>query len=205
MIRIKIGLVISVVCVFACSSGVTKETNTDPTVETVNYHVAAVFDKFDAVTGKMSIHHEPIEGYMPEMDMTASIIDPKLADGLKQYDVVDLEILRKGAELTITSLKPGNNDLLKGGRQIYYANCAVCHAVDGKGVEKKGIPLISGHALDHTNEENIKRVTNGKGDEMPAFRDKLSAEQIKTVVDWVRETLQKAPPRTDTKKKDHHH
>ena len=75
------------------------------------------------------------------------------------------------------------------GPAVYAANCARCHGDEGEGT-KKGIPLISGHALHHTADEYIKQVNNGKDKKMPGFKDKLSPEDIAAVVDFVRNVLQ---------------
>lgn len=65
---------------------------------------------------------------------------------------------------------------------------------------KKSIPLVSGHALHHTKTEHTKQVTDGKGEKMPAFQDKLTTEQIRAVVDFVRNDLQKDMLRGDSHK-----
>jgi cytochrome c oxidase cbb3-type subunit 3 len=75
------------------------------------------------------------------------------------------------------------------GRQIYSDNCARCHGDKGEG-DKKGIPLISGHAIMHTEAEYISQVENGKKGKMPAFKDKLSADEIAAVVTYIRTVLQ---------------
>ena len=75
------------------------------------------------------------------------------------------------------------------GRQIYATSCAECHGANGEGAEK-GISLIKGHALYHSSEDFIKRVTNGKSDKMPAFKGKLSEAEIAEVVRYVREDIQ---------------
>lgn len=78
--------------------------------------------------------------------------------------------------------------------EIYTANCAICHRETGKG----GKLILDGKHLDPDDltAEKIKKmsddkligyVTNGVVDEgMPAFKDKLSTEQIKQVIAHVR-------------------
>ncbi len=78
--------------------------------------------------------------------------------------------------------------------EIFTANCAICHRETGKG----GKLILDGKHLDPddltaekikkmTDEKLIGYVTNGVVDEgMPAFKDKLSADQIKQVISHVR-------------------
>ena len=75
------------------------------------------------------------------------------------------------------------------GAELYKDNCARCHGDAGKG-SKKGIPLISGHALHHTEQQYLEQVRDGKANKMPAFRDKSSAEEIDAIVKYVRNVMQ---------------
>lgn len=75
-------------------------------------------------------------------------------------------------------------------------NCQECHGEKGQGgtVEIKGrklkVPsLRDGHALGHTDEKFVKQITEGD-DEMPAFKDKLSPEEINDLVQFIRKELQ---------------
>jgi len=71
---------------------------------------------------------------------------------------------------------------------IYTANCARCHGADGRANTPKGKEL---DATDLTSDWNrdearaVRIVTNGKGD-MPSFKKRLNARQIKSVVAYVR-------------------
>lgn len=78
------------------------------------------------------------------------------------------------------------------GAALYAEKCAGCHGDHGEGA-KKGISLISGHALHHSVEEYIEQVNHGTEKKMPAFKGKLSPEQIAAVVNHVRSTLQSMP------------
>lgn len=78
----------------------------------------------------------------------------------------------------------------------FQKNCQECHGEKGQGgtVEIKGrklkVPsLRDGHALDHTDEKFVKQITEGD-DEMPAFKDKLSGEEINDLVRFIRKELQ---------------
>ncbi|MBA3569312.1 MAG: cytochrome c [Pyrinomonadaceae bacterium] len=81
-------------------------------------------------------------------------------------------------------------------RTNFAKNCAVCHGekADGGRVEVEGrklkVPsLREGHALHHTDEKFVKQISEGD-DEMPAFKDKLSAEEINELVRFIRNELQ---------------
>ena len=77
---------------------------------------------------------------------------------------------------------------------IYGHKCAVCHGKDGLGNTAKGKKV---HVKDvHTNMKDseadmIKVVTDGKGDDMDSYKTELTADQIKTVVDYYRSLGQK--------------
>jgi mono/diheme cytochrome c family protein len=80
--------------------------------------------------------------------------------------------------------------------QNFAKNCQVCHGEKGHGgpVEVKGrklkVPsLREGHVLDHPDEKLVKQITEGD-DEMPAFKDKLSKEEINDLVRYIRKELQ---------------
>ena len=81
-------------------------------------------------------------------------------------------------------------------RVIYAEQCEACHGPKGEGgpvkVENKQIKVPSlkaDHAIKHTDAELIKIVTAGE-EEMPGFKDKLTAEQITMMVRFVRKNFQ---------------
>ena len=61
--------------------------------------------------------------------------------------------------------------------------------VEIKGRKFKVPSLREGHALHHADEKFVKQITEGD-DEMPAFKDKLSAEEINEMVRFIRKELQ---------------
>ena len=78
----------------------------------------------------------------------------------------------------------------------YQKNCEACHGPSGEGglvkVENKQIKvasLKSDHAKKHSDDELTKIITGGE-EEMPGFKDKLSAEQISELVRYVRHHFQ---------------
>ena len=81
-------------------------------------------------------------------------------------------------------------------RANFAKNCETCHTPSGEGgtatIEGKKIrvpSLKAAHAVRHTDDELLKIVTNGE-EEMPAFKDKLSAEEIAELVRFVRKNFQ---------------
>jgi len=73
------------------------------------------------------------------------------------------------------------------GAAIYRANCATCHGATGQGFV--GLRLAGVVAGRYPNvDDQIAVVTNGKG-AMPAWGSRLSAEQIRTVVEYTRTKL----------------
>ncbi len=125
---------------------------------------------------------------MTAMEMAFAVARPEMLDGLMPGDVVAFELERSGSTSTITKIDKTGETIA--GSEIYKTHCAVCHGENGGG-EKRGIPLISGHALAHNEEEYIKQVENGSPGKMLPFRDKLSPDEIRAVVKYVREEMQK--------------
>jgi cytochrome c oxidase cbb3-type subunit III len=74
------------------------------------------------------------------------------------------------------------------GQAIYTANCASCHGADGGG----GIgPQLSGGAVVDRfpdADDQVDFVTHGRGS-MPAFGGRLSAAEIRAVVEYTRTGL----------------
>jgi mono/diheme cytochrome c family protein len=74
-----------------------------------------------------------------------------------------------------------------GPAEIYTANCARCHGADGRAQTAKGKRV---EATDFTSDWNrdeargIRIITNGKG-EMPSFKKKLTAAEIRSVFNYV--------------------
>ena len=75
-------------------------------------------------------------------------------------------------------------------KDVYLDQCAVCHGQDGLGKTAKGRKLKVKSVKDTIVKEDetamIKIVTDGKGTDMDAFKSKLSADQIKAVVEYYR-------------------
>jgi mono/diheme cytochrome c family protein len=85
---------------------------------------------------------------------------------------------------TTTTTRPGTTTTTApapDGAAIYAANCAVCHGADGSG----GVgPDLRGIGQMHTLDQLIEVITNGRGG-MPAWRNTLSAAQIRAVATYV--------------------
>jgi cytochrome c6 len=76
------------------------------------------------------------------------------------------------------------------GKTTFEANCSICHGEDGSGDTPIGMSLQipdlrSDEVQKLSDAELIGIVTNGK-DPMPSFKDKLTADEIKGVVAYVR-------------------
>ena len=81
-------------------------------------------------------------------------------------------------------------------RANYQKHCEGCHGETGEGglvkVEQKRIKVPSlkaEHAIKHTDEELTKMITNGE-EEMPSFKNKMSAVEISEMVKYVRKHFQ---------------
>ena len=81
-------------------------------------------------------------------------------------------------------------------RANYKKNCEPCHGETATGglvkVDNKQIKVPSlkaEHALKHTDEQITKMITNGE-EQMPAFKSKMSQQEIADMVRYVRKQIQ---------------
>jgi mono/diheme cytochrome c family protein len=98
-----------------------------------------------------------------------------------------------------TSASPAANatpDMLATARINYEKNCKTCHGDTGEGGlvtiddKKFKVPsLTQGHALNHTDIQLAKQISNG-AEEMPAFKDKLTPAEINGLVNYIRKQFQ---------------
>lgn len=91
-----------------------------------------------------------------------------------------------------------NFSLITRGGKIFQQNCAVCHGMNAEGQKnwrqrnsKDQFPAPplngTGHAWHHSNEVNANTIRNGTkqiGGNMPAWKDKLSDDDIDAVIAW---------------------
>src|SRR5829696_5658624 len=91
-------------------------------------------------------------------------------------------------------------DPLATARANYEKNCEACHGEQGTGglvkVENKQIKVASlkaDHAIKHTDDQLAKVITGGE-EEMPAFKDKLSQQEITELVRIVRKEFHASKP-----------
>src|SRR5947209_15192971 len=82
-------------------------------------------------------------------------------------------------------------------RANFKKNCELCHGANGEGGPVKledgtklKVPNFhEGHALRHPDSDFVKQITKG-GDGMPAFKEKLTPEQINDLVRFIRHEFQ---------------
>ena len=70
----------------------------------------------------------------------------------------------------------------------YKARCKVCHGPNAEGKPQMNIPALKTRA-DRSEEELTKAIEDGNANstpKMPPFKDKLSADDIKTLVQEIR-------------------
>lgn len=184
----------------ACSNLLVKENANSNALEKVRYTSKGVVTGIDKGKDQLSVDHDTIPGYMEAMEMSVQVSDPKLLDAVSVGDEISFDIERNGSDITIIRIDKTGVSPKYLGVKIFKSNCAVCHGESGLGVSGKGIPLVVGHAVSHTFDEMIDTVSNGEDDKMPPFREKLSPEDIRSVVTYVRDVIQK-----DADRSQHHH
>ncbi|MEA2287204.1 MAG: quinohemoprotein ethanol dehydrogenase [Solirubrobacteraceae bacterium] len=81
-----------------------------------------------------------------------------------------------------TSTSGGGTASAAEGKQVFTQNCGGCHTLAGAGTNGQVGPNLDDLKPDEATVE--RQVTNGGG-KMPAFKDRLSAAQIKAVATYV--------------------
>ncbi|MEK7274898.1 MAG: cytochrome c [Candidatus Desantisbacteria bacterium] len=75
------------------------------------------------------------------------------------------------------------------GKKVYQDTCLVCHGAKGDGktevAETLTVKLPDFSRKDIGFEQMVNSITKGKGDQMPAYKDELSAEQIKEAAKYI--------------------
>jgi mono/diheme cytochrome c family protein len=79
------------------------------------------------------------------------------------------------------------------GLEVYRQFCVNCHGANGKGDEnmKKVMTMIPDFTSEKWQKENSDAqitvdITDGKGTLMPAFADKVTADQVPTLMEYIR-------------------
>jgi cytochrome c6 len=79
---------------------------------------------------------------------------------------------------------------------LYKTKCAACHGPDGSGGtatgKAMGVPdLRSDEVQKQTDAELTEIINSGKGKKMPAYKGKLTDDQIKQLVAYIRDLAKK--------------
>jgi mono/diheme cytochrome c family protein len=93
---------------------------------------------------------------------------------------------------------PGTADPFAETSGVFAKDCQGCHQPDGTGGPVKlddgtrlRVPsLREGHSLRHPDSDFRKQIEKG-GDGMPAFKDKLSAQQIEDLIRFIRKEFRR--------------
>lgn len=72
------------------------------------------------------------------------------------------------------------------GADTYKAKCAMCHGPDSKGKMAGTHDWTSADVQKMSDADLTKLISDGKPPKMPAFKEKLSADQIKGLVTYIR-------------------
>jgi mono/diheme cytochrome c family protein len=79
---------------------------------------------------------------------------------------------------------------------LYKSKCAACHGPDGAGNVPTGkslgvTDLTSADVQKQTDAQLIDSIASGKGKKMPAYKGKITDDQIKGLVGYIRELAKK--------------
>jgi mono/diheme cytochrome c family protein len=83
---------------------------------------------------------------------------------------------------TQTTTAAGGDQASAEGKQIFTENCAGCHTLADAGASGQSAPSLDELKPD---KDTVARQTENGGGGMPAFGDRLSAEQIDAVATYV--------------------
>jgi cytochrome c6 len=77
------------------------------------------------------------------------------------------------------------------GEKTFKAKCTACHGADGKGKEALKTQDLASAAVQNMSDAELTSITaNGKG-KMPAYKGKLTDDQIKDLVAYIRSLAKK--------------
>lgn len=106
-----------------------------------------------------------------------------------------------GAPAASPAAPAATPDEFAAARATYKTTCANCHKENGEGGiaeldegEKLKVPSFKeAHSVKHTEADFVRKITNGDTDEgMPAFKGRLTPEQITDLARFVRREFQSA-------------
>ena len=100
-----------------------------------------------------------------------------------------------GKETVTNEVKPAGKEVAvsKIGRQVYEDKCVVCHGAKGDGKTETSEfldpkpPNFPSSSYKSTQSQIIDFTYKGKGQQMPAYKDELSEEEIKEVAKYIQE------------------
>lgn len=76
------------------------------------------------------------------------------------------------------------------GADVYKSKCAMCHGADGKGDSPIGKSMklrdLGSADVQKQSDAELMAITSGGKGKMPGYKGKLSDEQIKEVVSYIR-------------------
>ena len=98
--------------------------------------------------------------------------------------------------MSASPVSTATSDEFSAARANFAKHCAVCHGDEGKGglvtlegVSLKVPSLREGHAVKHSDGRLAKQIAEGD-EEMPAFKDKLTPQEIGDLVKFIRAEFQ---------------
>ena len=113
--------------------------------------------------------------------------------GCSQPANQNVSVIRPASPTPVATATP---DELAFARANYAQHCETCHGPEGNGgiatVEDKKIKVPSlktPGSLKHSDDDFVEQITEGE-EEMPAFKDKLSPDEINALVQFIRKEIQ---------------
>jgi len=131
--------------------------------------------------GRCTVCHTNEEGFGPLTAFGKTFAEHgyKITDELRQQSPEVFATGSGGAKPAVAEFDA---------KEYFAKNCAVCHGAEGKGGDSMmGIPNFTETAWQQrrTDEKLIEVISKGKG-QMPAWKDKMTEEQIKAMVALIR-------------------
>ncbi len=153
------------------------------------FHAMPKFmDRYDAdplakaeLRGKCSVCHIEDDGYGPLNAFGKAFAESgyRITDGLRSQS----PDLFAGGQVATKPSAPSFD-----AKAYYDKNCAVCHGADGRGGEGATLaPNFKDTAWQkqHTDQNFFDSIAKGKGT-MPAWKEKMTEEQIKSIAAFIR-------------------
>ena len=143
--------------------------------------------------GQQQVTQPPVQQNQQQTQIT----EQKKEEDKKKEDAKKVELKKEDLKKVLENTQKADSSDKKLSSDIDFApifakKCAKCHGKDGKGKSSNAPDFTSAKFKQKTDKELFKAITNGiksddpDGDDMPSWKGKLSDEEIKAAIKFVK-------------------